>query len=128
MDEEEGSDDSEELEDEGPLDAETIRLRARMQAAMEAAESGASAGASRPKTSKGKERATAQNEEDWSAYDMAPLPLPASVLSAAAKSDAARKAAAAKRKIAQADVETESKRTKKKKVKDAGDVREKRIK
>lgn len=127
MDEEEGSDDSEQLEDEGPLDAETIRLRARMQAAMEAAESGASAGASRPKSSKGKERATAQNEEDWSAYDMAPLPLPASVLSAAAKSDAARKAAA-KRKIAQADVETESKRTKKKRAKEVGDVREKRIK
>ncbi|KAK4687920.1 hypothetical protein P7C73_g2192, partial [Tremellales sp. Uapishka_1] len=104
----ESDDDSERLED-GPIDDETRRLRARMQAAMEAAERGAAGSDSededqeatplkkksalKPSRAINKPRAAVSEDAE---FDMEPLhivgkPLPASVLRKAAELEEARK-------------------------------------
>ena len=89
-----GDEASERLED-GPIDEETRRLRARMQAAMEAAERRAAATGPSPKLAPAVLKVSEENDDE-AVYDLGPLPiigkpLPASALRAAAAAGAERK-------------------------------------
>jgi hypothetical protein len=102
-------------------DPETLRLHARMQAAMEAAEKRATGkepeNQTKPKTkasnsTKSTETAVPVEELDRSEFDMGPMMLPASVLSAAAATEARKKKLMARKaELARAE---EARRTKRK--------------
>jgi hypothetical protein len=111
-DDEEGLDesDSEKLED-GPVDAETLRLRQRMQRAMEAAERNAMGSPSASPPPKGKKSALKKTkapvvveevrpagDEIFDLQPGAPKPLPMDILQRAAEAEAAAGEATGKRK------------------------------
>ena len=125
--------DSEQLEDEGPLDDKTRQLRAKMQAMMEAAESRAKGDTVPPLPAKKSalkktalttmthKKAAAPAEEDDSdaGYDLAPLssfgkPLSAEVLRKAEESEKARLAQKAEKAALAKSQKTQGKRIRKK--------------
>lgn len=94
IDENDEDDEDERLE-EGPIDEETRRMRARMQAAIEAAERRARGNAAATPPAKPAAKVI-EDATDDAQYDLAPLrtkakPLSASVLKAAAAADAEKK-------------------------------------
>lgn len=123
--------DSEQLEDEGPLDDKTRQLRAKMQAMMEAAESRAKGDTAPPPpakksalkktstTSTIKAKLQADEEDSDAGYDLAPLssfgkPLSAEVLRKAEESEKARLAQKAEKAALAKSQKTQGKRIRKK--------------